>query len=103
MQLNSLPLSSSAKVDPGLMERLENSTLLQGTAERSDGLDAAKRLLTIFQDILHNTAMTEDDNFFLAGRHSLLGMELVTRLHTMFGVELTFPESYEASTVKSLV
>jgi amino acid adenylation domain-containing protein len=102
MQLHSLPLSSSAKVDPALMERPENSTLLQGTAESSDVLLVAKKLLIMFQQILHHPAMTVDDNFFLAGGHSLLGMQLVTRLRTMFDVELTFPEIFEAPTVKSL-
>jgi amino acid adenylation domain-containing protein len=102
MQLNSLPLSSSAKVDPALMERPGNSTLLQGTAESSDVLLVAKKLLTMFQEILHHPAMSVDDNFFLAGGHSLLGMQLVTRLRTMFDVELTFQEIFEAPTVKSL-
>jgi thioesterase domain-containing protein/aryl carrier-like protein len=102
MQLNSLPLSSNAKTDPALTERPENSTSLQETAESSDVLHIASKLLTMFQEILHHPAMTVDDNFFLAGGHSLLGMQLVTRLRAMFGVELTFPEIFEAPTVKSL-
>jgi amino acid adenylation domain-containing protein len=101
-QLNSLPLSSSAKVDPVLMERPENSTPLQGAAQSSEVLNVAKKLLTLFQEIPHHPAMTVDDNFLLAGGHSLLGMQLVKRLRTMFGVELTFPEIFEAPTVKSL-
>ncbi len=102
MQLNSLPLSPSAKVDPARMEQLGNSRPLEGTVEEDDALPIAKKLLTMFQDILHNPAMTVDDNFFLAGGHSLLGMQLITRLRNMFGVELTFQETFEAPTVKSL-
>ena len=102
MQLNSLPLSPSAKVDPALMEQPGNSRPLEATAERADVLPIAKKLLTMFQDILHNPAMRVDDNFFLAGGHSLLGMQLITRLRTMFGVEFTFQEIFEAPTVKSL-
>jgi amino acid adenylation domain-containing protein len=102
MQLNSLPLSPSAKVDAVLMEQPGNSRPLEGTAEGDDVLHIAKKLLTMFQDILHNQAMTVDDNFFLAGGHSLLGMQLVTRLRTMFGVELTFQEVFDVPTVKSL-
>jgi amino acid adenylation domain-containing protein len=102
MQLNSLPLSPSAKVDAVLMEQPGNSRPLEGTAEGDDVLHIAKKLLTMFQDILHNQAMTVDDNFFLAGGHSLLGMQLVTRLRTMFGVELTFQELFDVPTVKSL-
>ena len=56
----------------------------------------------MFQDILRNPAITVDDDFFLAGGHSLLGMQLVTRLRSMFGVELTFQEIFEAPTVKAL-
>jgi amino acid adenylation domain-containing protein len=102
MQLNSLPLSPSAKVDPALMEQPGNTHPLEGTAESAAALPIAQKLLTMFQDILRNPEMTEDDNFFLTGGHSLLGMQLVTRLHTMFGVELTFQEIFEAPTVKSL-
>jgi amino acid adenylation domain-containing protein len=102
MQLNSLPLSPSAKVDPDLMGQPGNSRPLEGTAEGADAPLIAKKLLTMFQDILHNPAMTVDDNFFLAGGHSLLGMQLITRLRTMFGVELTFPEIFEAPTAGSL-
>jgi len=102
LQLNSLPLSPSAKVDRALMEQPGNARPLQATAESAAAFPIAEKLLTMFQDILHHPAMTVDDNFFLAGGHSLLGMQLVTRLRTMFGVELSFPEIFEAPTVKSL-
>ena len=102
LQLNSLPLSPSAKVDRALMEQPGNARPLQATAESAAAFPIAEKLLTMFQDILHHPAMTVDDNFFLAGGHSLLGMQLVTRLRTMFGVELSFPEFFEAPTVKSL-
>jgi amino acid adenylation domain-containing protein len=102
MQLNSLPLSPSAKVDPVLMEQPANSRPLEAADERTTAPLIEQKLLTMFRDILHNPAMTVDDNFFLAGGHSLLGMQLVTRLRTMFGVGLTFPELFDAPTVKSL-
>jgi amino acid adenylation domain-containing protein len=102
MQLNSLPLSPSAKVDPALMEQPGNTRPLETTAASAAALPTAQKLLTIFQGILHNPALTVNDNFFLAGGHSLLGMQLVTRLRTIFGVELTFQEIFEAPTVKSL-
>jgi amino acid adenylation domain-containing protein len=103
MQLNSLPLSPSAKVDPALMEQPGNTRPLEQTAQgTAAALPIAQKLLTMFQEILRNPAITLDDDFFLAGGHSLLGMQLVTRLRTMFGVELTFQEIFEAPTVKSL-
>jgi thioesterase domain-containing protein/aryl carrier-like protein len=103
MQLNSLPLSPSAKVDPALLEQPGNARPLEQTAQgTAAALPVAQKLLTMFQEILRNPAITLDNDFFLAGGHSLLGMQLVTRLRTMFGVELTFQEIFEAPTVKSL-
>jgi thioesterase domain-containing protein/aryl carrier-like protein len=88
-------------VDPVLMQQPGNARPLEGL-ESADVLHIAKKLLTMFQDILHNPAMTADDNFFLAGGHSLLGMQLFTRLRTVFGVGLTFQQLFDAPTVKSL-
>ena len=73
MQLNSLPLSPSAKVEPARRDNSGNSCPLKGTAEGADALPIAKKLLTMFQDILHNPAMTAYYNFCLACGHSLLG------------------------------
>jgi amino acid adenylation domain-containing protein len=102
MQLNSLPLSPNAKVDPALMEQPGNRRALEGKPESASALLITQKLLLMFQDILRDPAITVDDDFFLAGGHSLLGMQLVTRLRSMFGVELTFQEIFEAPTVKAL-
>jgi amino acid adenylation domain-containing protein len=103
MQLNSLPLSPSAKVDPALMEHPENTRPFEETAQSTAAaLPIAQKLLTMFRGILRNPAITLDDDFFLSGGHSLLGMQLVTRLRTLFGVELTFQEIFDAPTVESL-
>ena len=41
------------------------------------------------QDILENDTFAANDSFFLAGGHSLLGMQLLMHLRDEFGVDLT--------------
>jgi aryl carrier-like protein len=54
------------------------------------------------RELLKNDAVSPEDNFFLAGGHSLLGMQLVMRLRDAFGVDLTLQQLFEAPTVERL-
>ena len=61
-----------------------------------------EKLLTMVQELLENDAVSAEDSFFLAGGHSLLGMQLVMRLRKTFGVDLTLRQLFEAPTVERL-
>jgi|GEM_PF-2569145 aryl carrier-like protein len=52
------------------------------------------------RELLRNDAVGAEDNFFLAGGHSLLGMQLVMRMRNVFGVDLTLRQLFEAPTVE---
>jgi thioesterase domain-containing protein/aryl carrier-like protein len=54
------------------------------------------------RQLLENDAFRAQDNFFLAGGHSLLGMQLLMRLRDAFGVDLTLRQLFEAPTVERL-
>jgi len=56
----------------------------------------------LMQDILKDDAVRIEDNFFLAGGHSLLAMQLLMRIRDAFGVELTLRQLFEAPTVGRL-
>jgi aryl carrier-like protein len=54
------------------------------------------------REVLENHAVGVDDNFFLVGGHSLLGMQLVMRLRKSFAADLTLQQLFEAPTVRRL-
>jgi aryl carrier-like protein len=56
----------------------------------------------MMRGLLENDAVTAEDNIFLAGGHSLLGMQLVMRLRNTFGVDVTLRQLFEAPTVERL-
>jgi amino acid adenylation domain-containing protein len=102
MELQSLPVSVNGKLD---FRVLSQSLDLHHT----DGLVSAVplspihgQLLTIVREILENESVTAEDNFFLAGGHSLLGMQLLVRIENVFDVTMTLQQLYEALTVDHL-
>ena len=102
MELKSLPLSPNAKVETARMEQAENMRPLDDAVESAAADATGRRLLAMFREVLKNPSISIDDNFFLAGGHSLLGMQLVTRLQSTFGVAFNAQEIFEAPTVRLL-
>jgi acyl carrier protein len=59
-------------------------------------------LLSIVRELLKNNQIGPDDDFFLAGGHSLLGTQLVIRARKAFGVKVAIRDLFEAGTVTRL-
>ena len=59
-------------------------------------------MLNMVRELLENNAVGVEDNFFLAGAHSLLGTQLAMRLGNAFGVDITLRQLFEAPTVERL-
>jgi thioesterase domain-containing protein/acyl carrier protein len=52
--------------------------------------------------LLNNSTISPKDNFFLAGGHSLLGMQLIMRVRDACKVDLTARELFDGPTVEQL-
>jgi len=100
MSLEVLPLSPNGKIDLTMLA--QNARLLEAKTPKAPATPTEKRLLTIIRVLLEGDQVGADDNFFLAGGSSLLGMQLLMRLRTSFAVELTLQQLFEASTVERL-
>jgi thioesterase domain-containing protein/acyl carrier protein len=58
------------------------------------------RILGIWRQLLGTAAVGFNDNFFEAGGHSLLALQLLSRIEEVFGRKLTLPDLFEAPTVE---
>ncbi len=102
VRLDALPLSPNGKVDLTMLTQPKDAHLLEGNLAKAPGSPIEEKLLTIVRELLENDAVAAEDSFFLAGGHSLLGMQLVIRVLETFGVDLTLRQLFEAPTVERL-
>lgn len=59
-------------------------------------------LLAIVRELLKNDTIGVEDDFFLAGGHSLLGTQLVLRARKAFGVKISLKDLFDTGTVRKL-
>jgi amino acid adenylation domain-containing protein len=102
VRLNALPISPNGKLDLTMLAQPSDAQLLESRAEKAPASAIEEKLLGIMRGLLGNNAIAVEDSFFLAGGHSLLGMQLVMRLREAFGVDLTLRQLFEAPTVERL-
>ncbi len=102
VRLQAVPVSPNGKIDLTGLPTPSDANLLGRTAARAPASPIEEKLLTILRGLLENNALGATDNIFLAGGHSLLGMQLVIRLRSGFGVDVTLRQLFEAPTVERL-
>ena len=89
VRLNAVPLSPNGKVDLAQLPAVAEGNRLEKSVGRVASSPVEEKLLTMLRALLENDSIGPEDNIFLAGGHSLLGMQLVIRLRNTFGVDVT--------------
>jgi len=102
VRLQTLPISPQGKLDPEKLPQARGLNLLEKAAAKTPATEIEDKLLSMVQKLLENDDISPKDNFFLAGGHSLLGMQLVMALRSSLGVDLTLRQLFEAPTVERL-
>jgi acyl-coenzyme A synthetase/AMP-(fatty) acid ligase/aryl carrier-like protein len=101
-RLDSLPLSPNGKIDLAALSAPSEAGRLQSGPRKEPATLVEEKLLAMVKELLDNPDISVEDNFFLAGGHSLLGMQLVIRLRNAFGLDLTLRQLFEGPTVERL-
>lgn len=95
VQLKEIPLTASAKIDYARLP-------LPASAAPEAALTVVAKLLAIVRRLLENETLGDNEDFYLAGGDSLLGMQLVMEVQNEFGLKIGLQELFEARTVVKL-
>jgi acyl carrier protein len=102
-----LPVTANGKVDTAALVLAATAPPAAPTqpwaapvADWQAELDSAVGALVC--DLLGLDSVGRDDDFFALGGHSLLGAQLVVRVHEQFGVELRLRDLFDHPTVAGL-
>ncbi|MGY3680977.1 amino acid adenylation domain-containing protein [Streptomyces sp. TE33382] len=96
VELEALPYTAGGRVDRAALPDPRHSEA------RGPRDDVERTLCDLFGELLGVEAVSIDDNFFDLGGHSLLATRLVSRVRSLFGIELPFRDIFDAQTVVAL-
>jgi acyl carrier protein len=96
------PQTPNKKIDRNALPVPDADTIQSECAFQPPATDAEKILATLWAELLDVQRVGRHDNFFESGGHSLLAMQLVSRVRTRFGVNLPLKNLFEHPTVAGL-
>ena len=101
VRLKGMPLSPSGKIDrSALPQPAESNTLEEDLFEAPNS--PAEEALAAMMSALLRKRVGRNDNFFTLGGHSLMGAEIIAKIHSAFGVELPLLSLFDGPTVREL-
>jgi amino acid adenylation domain-containing protein len=105
-----LPMTANGKLDRSALPAPDADNLLpsrlpgepQALAPGSSGDSYQQQLAALVASLLGLPSIDPQENFFMLGGHSLLGVQLVARIRDRFGVKLTLRQLFNAPTIAAL-
>jgi amino acid adenylation domain-containing protein len=100
--LDRLPLSANGKVDRGRLPLPDPMRPELGVAYEPPQTETEKLLATIWAEALGHDRVGRNDNFFVdLGGHSLVAMQIVSRIRDRLEIELSLRSMFDYPTVAS--
>lgn len=106
VSIPTLPVMVNGKLDksalpaPGVDDLLPDSVAVNDAPSEGNGLQ--QQMSALVASLLGRPSIEAEDNFFMLGGHSMLGVQLVARIRDVFGVKLTLRQLFTAPTVAGL-
>jgi amino acid adenylation domain-containing protein len=94
VQLTSLPVTPSGKLDKDKLQHLQFDELSTGKEYVAPRDEIEEKLVTIWQDVLGKEKVGIKDNFFDIGGHSLKATRLFSRIQKVFEADLDLKELF---------
>jgi acyl-CoA synthetase (AMP-forming)/AMP-acid ligase II len=101
VRVDSIPLTVNGKVDRKALPTPTASNILRKSTTVPESV-VEKDLAAILSRLLKLDSIGRDENMFLLGGHSLLGMQLISEIRGTFKVELNVPMLFERPTIRGL-
>ncbi len=104
-----LPMTANGKLDKAALPAPAADNLLPNRSPGDDAHPAVpanspgdgyqQQIAALVASLLGQPSVATDENFFMLGGHSMLGVQLVARIQDLFGVKLTLRQLFNAPTV----
>lgn len=100
--LQEFPLTPNGKVDRKALPRPDTVEVIRDSAIATPHSPTEKRLVEIVAPLLGLEQAGIDDNFFLIGGNSFMGIQLIAQVGDIFGIDLPLRTLFNAPTVRQL-
>lgn len=102
VRLDALPVSPNGKVDRAALPEPDDTNILRDPVIEVPRTAVEKGMAAIVSSLLGLERVGLNDDFFLLGGHSLLGMQLVSRVREEFDVELTLRDLFDRPSIAGI-
>jgi amino acid adenylation domain-containing protein len=100
--LNALPLTPNGKVDRRALPTPDTATRNLATGFVSPRTPTEAQIVQIWSEVLGVEQISIKDNFFELGGHSLLATQVISRINSAFGLDLSVQMMFESPTVAGI-
>jgi aryl carrier-like protein len=100
-----LPMTLNGKLDKSALPAATVENILPNRTQPAPSAPSTgmqQQIADLVASLLGQPAIDVQENFFMAGGHSMFGVQLVARIRDLFGVKLTLRQLFGAPTVAAL-
>lgn len=99
IQLDKMPLTANKKIDKGALPKPKQETKLNYIPPNTE---YEKAIAKVWEEVLGQSKISINDNFFDLGGHSLNAMNIVSMINKNLNTNLTIKEFFERSSLTEL-